>query len=365
MEKIKTVLEVFDIITYKDICSLLDEIPKTGNSKKAHIKEFERYCQIETHGRGKFKVLEIYDIPKDKIGRGQHENSRLALKKYNDSNKVFQDDILRQSILYFHFIKASNILNIPINDLINTDNDNIFSINIRPYELFEWIGICNNETSKILENKQDLIYNDIFKEYDIKPSYIVTNNLFNSMKNKVIDRELKDIVSYERLIIYDNNQSRQVLGYEEQIIKQVEQDVINSYNENKKTDYKYSDIYSLPKSHRMMLQNIKRNRLQDKLTYYDYDIKCFIISNSIKSDIEELGLNNMTKEQIIQLGQELKQQINLIYYEHEKNRITKYYDEQIDKIKHGKSYGNIEQAIIKIEQDKTKSIELLDYLIKI
>lgn len=365
LEKIKARFKVFDVITYKDVYSLLDEPPKTGNSRKAQWNEIERYMKLEQVSRSKKQIVEIYDTPREKVdNRGKHENSQQALKEYNNSNKTFQDDIIIKSIRYSHFMSSSSILGIPIMELIQTNNDNIFTVKNRPFELFENIGLCNKYTKETLENRKDLIHNTIFLEYDIKPSYIVTNNLFNSMKNKLTSSDLKDIISYGTIIFY-NGESRQALSYEEQIIKQVEQEVMKEYNERHNTTYKYSDIYYLSDKQRMTIQNTKKHRLMDKIMDYENDVKCFFIHCSIKSDIEELNLNNMTKEEIIQLGEYLRQQINTIYYENEKDRITNHYNKQIDEILQSKSYGNVKNMIDKLEQDKEKSLELLKYLVKV
>lgn len=46
---------------YKELCSLLDEPVKDGNSKKAQLKEFERYFRYHKEGN-KFVIDEIYGV---------------------------------------------------------------------------------------------------------------------------------------------------------------------------------------------------------------------------------------------------------------------------------------------------------------
>lgn len=51
---------------YKAVCEWLDVAPADGNSKNAHIKEFERYCKYHKEGN-KYIIDEVYDEPLNKV----------------------------------------------------------------------------------------------------------------------------------------------------------------------------------------------------------------------------------------------------------------------------------------------------------
>lgn len=72
-----TNLKPGDIISdYKELCTLVQEEIKGGDSKKAQLKEFERYFQYEKHGR-KFLILDVYDTPLPKNDKRKDGNRKI------------------------------------------------------------------------------------------------------------------------------------------------------------------------------------------------------------------------------------------------------------------------------------------------
>jgi hypothetical protein len=63
------------IKNYKELCSLLEVPIKSGKSKALQITDFERYFNYKKQGNS-FIIVEIYEVPKDKIDmRSQGNNS--------------------------------------------------------------------------------------------------------------------------------------------------------------------------------------------------------------------------------------------------------------------------------------------------
>lgn len=56
-----------ELSNYPALCKALDIKPKTSNSKKAQIKEIERYIKLNRKGH-RFIVKEVYDTPKPAMG---------------------------------------------------------------------------------------------------------------------------------------------------------------------------------------------------------------------------------------------------------------------------------------------------------
>lgn len=74
------------IKNYKELCSLLNIPIKAGDSKKAQLKEFERYCKYRKDGNS-FIIDEVYKIPKEKVDNtGKSEGSR-------GNNSLYSEDI--------------------------------------------------------------------------------------------------------------------------------------------------------------------------------------------------------------------------------------------------------------------------------
>lgn len=81
---------------YKELCILLDEKSKGGDSKKSQLKEWDRYFKYHKDGN-KFIIDEIYDVPKEKEDRRSESGSiysedvqklllDLLAQKENDGN---------------------------------------------------------------------------------------------------------------------------------------------------------------------------------------------------------------------------------------------------------------------------------------
>lgn len=59
--------EGLEVKNYRALCELVGEEPKTGNGKKAQLKEWERFFSVEkVKGSQKMIVKEVYERPKEK-----------------------------------------------------------------------------------------------------------------------------------------------------------------------------------------------------------------------------------------------------------------------------------------------------------
>ena len=66
-------LQIWEYYKYSELCALLGEPEKQGNSKKAQEKEWERYFEFEKIGKNKgarYIVDDIYDVEKRKTPGG-------------------------------------------------------------------------------------------------------------------------------------------------------------------------------------------------------------------------------------------------------------------------------------------------------
>lgn len=114
--------------SYKALCELLEEPVHAGNSKVAHLKEFERYFSYVRQGNA-YIIQEIYDIPKSPVdGRQKYipmiepilmntlatnEEYRCAgitwsrwYRELGMVNEIFYDDYERQKMLEDYQIGA-------------------------------------------------------------------------------------------------------------------------------------------------------------------------------------------------------------------------------------------------------------------
>ena len=89
MMKIENLSEGLIIKNYKELCSILEIKVEAGNSKKAQLKELERFVGYHKEGQ-KFIIDEIYDEPlkkEDKRGlcnRTTYEAFKIPIEKENN-----------------------------------------------------------------------------------------------------------------------------------------------------------------------------------------------------------------------------------------------------------------------------------------
>ena len=97
------------IKNYKELCSLINEKPKTSDSKNAQLKELKRFINYHNEGH-KFIIDEIYEIP-------QKKNDKRTNGLYIDDIQAMIINLLLNSkenkvlLSYGKLFKATNITN--------------------------------------------------------------------------------------------------------------------------------------------------------------------------------------------------------------------------------------------------------------
>lgn len=76
-----TKIEVGKIYKYGELCEAFGEDRKSSNSKKAQLKEWERFFRWQKITAQKYRIEEIYDIPKEKTD-GRKSNGGNSTSKY-------------------------------------------------------------------------------------------------------------------------------------------------------------------------------------------------------------------------------------------------------------------------------------------
>lgn len=85
IETVKSVLHPgLEIKNYKELCSLLNEKQKTGESKQIQLSNWQCYFSYTKKGH-KFIIGEIFDIPKEKIDGRSQGNHSLFTKDIADN----------------------------------------------------------------------------------------------------------------------------------------------------------------------------------------------------------------------------------------------------------------------------------------
>lgn len=225
--KIGNIKQDMKIKNYKELCKLLEINEVTSDSKKAQLKELERYCKYHKEGQ-KFIIDEIYDEPKEKIdNRG-------------GNNKVFSDDIEK---LILHLLSTSkdecvNISRGKLYKTLNMINDNYLDARRNIPKL-----------SELVELPKEFIY-EFYDTSNVKLRGTIERNLRRLRSKALIMWELSTTVAKYEVVIeqdalglpmtdskgrvkYSSKITHKVANEEEKkLILEIEREILESENIN-------------------------------------------------------------------------------------------------------------------------------------
>lgn len=317
--------KVDDIITYKDVYDKILQVPpKKGSSRNAHWKQVEQYMKLDKITSHKRQITEIYDTPRKVDNRG--------------NNKTYNDKWIHDTTKLYFLFETSQILDIPIDKLDDGQEHDKFHIKKTYFDVFVGIGLCN-ENSRYLDYF-DLLNDERFREYDLDVIYYIMNNFFSERQRILEYNILKDFVKLDRIIVFNDQQSRTTNEFEKVEIKNAHDKVLDDYN--KEWNKNHKSLKTVPKTQRLKFNNEKKKNVDIK--DYKADFKGVIIECHIKSIIKELGLQDLTHDEIVQKYESLRKQVNDKCYSHYAQKIHEHFD-------------NMEQ----IEQ----ALDILEYLVKL
>lgn len=210
-------LKIGRIKNYKELCAILNIPVKAGNTKKAQLKELERYCKYTQEGHS-FVITEIYDtvLPKSKPendGRGKSVGSR------GNNTGVFQKDIAE--VIMFNMI--NELKNKTTEDkYINISKTSMYMeaclVNHNFYELYPMMKqisdkedipiqvveyFYNNATSKMKKNIESVL-NYMQRNFWIKWSYQMSVKLVNGGTRLATDDEVYEIISLQKKVLLEH-----------------------------------------------------------------------------------------------------------------------------------------------------------------
>jgi len=282
------------IKNYKELCKILEIPVKAGDSKKAQLKELERYCKYKKDGN-KFVIEEIYNEAKEKVdNRGGNHNifgkyiDQLLLDlfsniKTNNKVKCFTADSLARTL---------GIIN--NNYLIAANNKNKFF----------WWFYHENEAENI--NKTATL--DFFK--------IIREKTKSAIRSSLKRLEKAGHIEYrEDYIIFYRNIIRAVNDAERKIIINIENELLQEF-ETTKFQLQFHDSIrieyygKLQERVRMQFNEIFHINLTNLYKGYEITLK--------SRDIKKLTPKNK-KEYMLKLNQTFeKKVIESLIYQHNK-----------------------------------------------
>ena len=232
-----SLLEIGMVVkNYKEMCKLLGEQPTTGNSKKAQMKNWERYFEItKVKGSQKMMVSDIYDEPLAVVdGRSQGNNSiyvksiEVVLLYYLSQQKGYTATFTKAKMW-----KMLGMVNQHYKTLPNSELKKIDYV-ITDYEINHFYQRCDNKLTNILFSAMNNLKHRFVIEFEEQVVCVDTNNHYILAD----DRMKKNILSLKY-------QVRKEMGFEseQQIylkMKAAEFYKAVNYYLNKLYGYKYT-----------------------------------------------------------------------------------------------------------------------------
>lgn len=194
-----TNLKSGDIINdYKELCTLVKEEIKGGNSKKLQLKEFERYFQYEKHGR-KFLILDIYDTPLPKNDKRKDGNRKIYVT-YIESILLTYLYRMDNNTGYFTKKQLWCLLGM-INQLYGKiDIDDLqkeIDSRITPWELNKFYQRCDYKLSSILFSALNSLKNRSLITYE--EQYVILEK--ENKKHIADDKEKRIVLEAEKMTL--------------------------------------------------------------------------------------------------------------------------------------------------------------------
>jgi len=190
---------------YKEMCKILNEQICDGNSKKAQLKEWERYFLWEKKGQ-KFIILDIYDeiLPK-KDGR---ENKNIyvqyievilmkILSKQKNDNGIFY--ITVNQLWKLLGMINNNYKNISVDKL----NNKISDYNVTSFDVNKFYQRCNQKLREILFSSLNKLQNRALIKYEIEIVIVSTDTKGKLIYEAANDVQKKRILKAERKALLD------------------------------------------------------------------------------------------------------------------------------------------------------------------
>ena len=199
-------LEIGMVIkNYRELCKILGEEVMEGNSKKAQLKEWERYFLWEKKGQ-KFIILDIYDEPLPKDDGRQNKNIyvqyiEVILMKILSKQRNAKDPFYITTNQMWKLLGMinNNYKNISLDDL----NDKITDYEITSFDMKKFYQRCNQRLREILFSSLNKLEDRALIKYEIETVIVFIDEDKKTVYQPANDLQKKRILKAERKTLLD------------------------------------------------------------------------------------------------------------------------------------------------------------------
>lgn len=201
----------------KVMCEILEiEYKDNNNSRKANLKQIERYYSLEKQGR-KYKVLEKYDTPKEKLDGRKNNGGNVSTTKY--------DDLLDQLLL--DWLLEENVrgnVDTTKNNLFVENDDEFFNIPLFKEGYKELLSMGYEEFSEKENMSKGLVLTYMQKVNKVVETSLLT--VLNRLQKQNIIQWQKDIkakyYSTDEIDIVDEEMKNEIIEVERDTYKKLD-----------------------------------------------------------------------------------------------------------------------------------------------
>lgn len=296
------------IKNYKELCKLINLEVSAGNTKKAQLKDLERYCDYEKQGN-KFVIKEIYKDIKEKIDMRTivKEND----KRHDGNNNIYGEDIKKLLLLMMETSMENEII-LPISILLNKlsmtnynyslgrrNQDRLSEVlKIDEKYVNEFYDTTHSNLKRTLENNLNLLDRKSLLRWQTvrmicKKVAVVQYNEFDEIEIDVDTNQVQYNIR-EEYSVATKEQDLVILEAENEILEEMGLEDINDVFRHSSTEIFYRKVNKIISKK----ANIK---------YYFNGYKLIFNRNKIIKELEKYGtdfnsvrkqLNNKVKEKL-------------------------------------------------------------------
>lgn len=201
-------LEIGQVVkNYKELCTLLHQLPTTGKAKQLQLKDFKRYFEWEKSGQ-KFIITDIYDTPLEKKDKRKQGNNSIYVKyielillQYLSQQKNGTRTFNKRD-----WWKLLGMVNHKYNRISQKELKEI-DYKITPFEIKHFYQRSNKKLEQVLFSALNNLKNRKLIEYELQTVIVDNeNNYFGAD-----DNDKRRILQEERYVLHN------ILGFEKMI----------------------------------------------------------------------------------------------------------------------------------------------------
>lgn len=294
-------LQVGQVVkNYKELCRLLEIKVEAGNSKKAQLKELDRFIKYHKEGN-KFVIDEIYSIVKDKVDLRNEGNSSI----YGDNIKrllllLMATSVENDEIILPISILLNKLSMVNVNYSLGRRNQDKLSevLNIDEKYISEFYDTTHQNLKRTLETNLNQLDRKAILRWETvrmicKKVAVVKYNELDEIEIDMDTNKVQYNIK-EEYSVATKEQDLLILEAENEILKELKLEDINDVFRYGKADIFYKKVYSIL-------------RKKANIKYYFNGYKLIYNRDIVIDELEKYGeymcdvrheLNNIVKEKI-------------------------------------------------------------------